>query len=282
MQETATTAPTTENSPWENSRVEWVEVESLVVDKSYQRDLEPRKVSKIVKDFDPDAFGTLAVSIRVDGTRAVIDGGHRTAALREMGWNDQQVEAVVYRGLSLEREAQIFATLNSNRTKPKPVEIFRAEVLAGNPTSAAINQVFTKYGLVPTQSIIKDGIRAIGTCQRIVKGGSIELLDNVLSTIVRAYGADKHPARFNHDFMIPLAAIIQSNNDVIDLARLARVINGLGEPATIVARGKTVSSVSGSRLHNEVANLVIRKYNLNLRTNTLDEFGSTKIIFTTR
>lgn len=281
MQQRLTKSINTPQSDWENNTtVEWIGVDDLIVDESYQRPLEPRKVAKIVKDFDPDAFGALVVSLRSDGTKALIDGGHRVEALAQMGWLDQQVPATIHRGLTVEQEARIFSILNSNRTKPKVVDLFKADVRAGNPTAVAINLLFEKHGLEPTQSITQNGIRSIGTCQRLVAGGSIDLLDQVIGVIVRAYRS-RHSTMFNHDFMIPLGAIIQ-RNPTIDLGRLVKAISGLGEPQAVVSRGRSVASVSGTKPPNEVANLIIRKYNAGLRQNTLSEFGGRETIFTLR
>lgn len=280
MQSTTPTqeAPTFE---WEGkATLEWIGVDDLVVDSTYQRELEPRKVARIVNDFDPDAFGSLVISLREDGTKAVIDGSHRRAAVIEMGWNDQKVPANIHRGLSVEDEARIFSILNSNRTKPKVVDLFRANVAAGQPMAVAINQVFVKHGLVPTQQVKGDGIRAIGTCQRIFQGGSLELLDRVLDTVIKAYGS-RHSNNFDSDFLTPLAAIIQDNPEV-DLPRLRKTVNGLGEAKAIVARGRSVSSVSGTRTLNEIANFIIRKYNVGLRKGQLAEYNGTQTIFSLR
>lgn len=277
-----TATPTTPDTfEWQGrAKFEWIDVGDLVVDYTYQRALEPRKVARIVNEFDPDAFGTLVVSLRKDGTKAVIDGSHRKAAVIEMYGTTEKVPANLHEGLSLEDEARIFSILNSNRTKPKVVDLFKADVAAGQPMAVAINQVFSNLGLAPTQQVKSDGIRAIGTCQRIYKGGSLELLNTVLETVIKAYDS-RHSNNFDSDFLIPLAAIIQDNPE-IDLPRLRRSVFGLGEAKAIVSRGRSVSSVSGTKAINEIANLIIRKYNIGLRHGQLPEYNGTQTIFSLR
>lgn len=54
---------------------------------TYQRTLNPQKVKRIVREFDPSKLGVLMISERPDGRYAVIDGQHRMTALREMGYD---------------------------------------------------------------------------------------------------------------------------------------------------------------------------------------------------
>src|SRR4051794_33828172 len=93
-------------------------VGELTVDQRYQRALNARRVKKIANEFDPYSVGMLIVSDRGDGTKVVLDGQTRRAALVAMGWEDQMVPCYVYVGLSVEEEARIFRTLNQDRARP--------------------------------------------------------------------------------------------------------------------------------------------------------------------
>ena len=138
-----------------DSDVEWIEADNLVVDMTYQRTQERGKVYRIATNFDPDAFGVLIVSRRKDGTEVLIDGGHRVAAIRDLGWEDQKLPAVVHTGLSLEEEAKIFTLTNRDRTKPTPRDMFRADVASKQPEALEIQAVFDKHGLELTNRTVR-------------------------------------------------------------------------------------------------------------------------------
>ena len=57
-----------------------------IVTEEYQRVLNMKNVNGIVRDFDPARLGVLVVNHRADGTYAILDGQHRLAALRRMGY----------------------------------------------------------------------------------------------------------------------------------------------------------------------------------------------------
>jgi hypothetical protein len=54
--------------------------ELLFADPSYQRDLDPKRVTKMVSEFDQRLVGVLEVSARGNGRFAILDGQHRWAA----------------------------------------------------------------------------------------------------------------------------------------------------------------------------------------------------------
>lgn len=258
---------TVESSKGDSVEVTWIPVKDLVSDSSYQRGLEPNKVYKIATTFDPDAFGTLVISKRVDGTLAIIDGGHRVAAMYDLGWEDQSVPAVVHTGLSLEDEARVFTTLNSNRTKPKPQDIHKADVVAREPNAVAIQAVLDKYG-VPVIRYPGKGLRGIGTVYRLNKLGGTELVDGVIDVLLRAYSTI-HTDTFYHDVMTSLGAILYTYPKV-DKTRLAKAVASLGSPQQAFSRGQSIAAVSGTRSINETANQIIMAYNKGLRKNRLD------------
>lgn len=266
------------NEQWTSERSdEWVEIDRLVVDTTYQRGLEPRKVQRIASEFDPDSFGSLVVSERPDGTMAIIDGGHRVAAYRELGWSDQKVPATVLRNLTVEDEARIFSTYNENRTKPKAADIFRADVIAGKPDAVAVNDVVEGLGLRVSVSPGPNAIRSVKTLLRIHKIGGSKLVHDTLWTVLSAY-TDHHSNTFNHDFMFALSVVIRDNKD-INMSRLAKTIGKRGTPSAFLADGRSVASLTETKPLNETANLIVRTYNKGLRKDRLEEYAGTGAIW---
>lgn len=265
------------------SDVEWVDADTLVVDRSYQRTLESNKVFRIATEFDPEAFGTLVVSHRTTGENVIIDGGHRVAAIHiledvDPSWLDQKLPAVVHRDLTVADEARIFSTLNANRTKPKPGTMFTASTVAGDKDAIEIQFVLDKYGLEVTDTPGGTGIRAVTTVTKIHGKGGADLLDNVLRCLLRAYENDLSTETFNHRLMWPIAAIFY-NHPEIDLGRLADRIARLGSPSEIVSRGRATAANSDTKTPNEIGNFLIRRYNVNLRSRRLPEFNNRAYLF---
>ena len=87
-------------------RIECVPLERIVTEQ-YQRILNMKNVAGIVKNFDPAKLGVLVVSHRADGTYAVLDGQHRLAALRRLGYD--AANCIVLEGMTIRQEADYFA-----------------------------------------------------------------------------------------------------------------------------------------------------------------------------
>jgi len=270
-----------EESRGDTVEITWVYIRDLVSDSTYQRDLEPTKVYRIATNFDPDSFGTLVISKRTDGTLAIIDGGHRVAAMYDIGWEDQKVPAVIHTGLSVRDEARVFTTLNSNRTKPKPVDIHRASVAAGNPDAVAIQSVLDKHNVKVVKFHKSPGLRSIGTVYRLYQNGGVELVDGVLDVLLRAYDGDRHTDTFFYALLTSVGAILYSDSTV-NRGRLAKAVASIGTPQQVFARGSSIAAVSGTKPINETANQLIMAYNKGLRTNRIDVVTPTGHLFPKR
>ena len=90
-------------------RIECVPLERIVAEQ-YQRILNMKNVAGIVKNFDPAKLGVLVVSHRADGTYAVLDGQHRLAALRRLGYD--AANCIVLEGMTIRQEADYFRRQN--------------------------------------------------------------------------------------------------------------------------------------------------------------------------
>lgn len=109
--------------------LETVPVAKLFVDPKYQRSL-TSLLKRIEADFDPAMFIPLMVSERRNGKMAVFEGQHRFEAARDLGYAD--VPCLVYRGLSAQQEATLFARLQKERRNISAADRFRA-TLYGDP-----------------------------------------------------------------------------------------------------------------------------------------------------
>jgi len=177
-----------------------VPIERIRVSPLTQRDLRSHFVDYLASEFDPDELGYPVMSFR-DGWYYVIDGQHRVAALRAMGWNDQMIECEVREGLSEQEEAEMFLRRN-DRLNVSPNDKFKVAVQAGRVPENEIARICFENGYaVPVAgSTGSNGdeatdithIRCLAALRRIWDENGSEGLDRVLKFINLAYG--KEPA----------------------------------------------------------------------------------------
>ena len=175
-----------------SGHLEWLVVDDLQVDQRYQRDLSEVQVRKIVKDFDPDAFGVITVSSRGSGGMFVVDGQHRLAALRHMGWGAQRVPCIVYRSLTLEDEAKVFYLPQTTRKYMTPAQKFRARLIAGEPNAIAIKEMVESFGyslnLGNGSSHYARDIDSVAMVERITRQYGFDHLPLTLGIVRDAWG----------------------------------------------------------------------------------------------
>lgn len=113
--------------------LQWIKIEQLVVDDSYQRDLKPgnwRAIQKIAEAFKWSRFSPVFVAPIEGGRFAIIDGQHRTHAAAICGFADVPCQVVQ---MSLAEQAASFAAVNGLVTKVTLFQIYKAALTAGEP-----------------------------------------------------------------------------------------------------------------------------------------------------
>lgn len=109
---------------------------TIHTDPSYQRDVKA-KHRKIIAEFDEDSLGVPLIGERSDGSLWIVDGLQRITAVRKLGWTE--IRADVFRSDGPVHEAQVFKRVNLDRTAIKPMEQFKARLVAQD--EAALNIV---------------------------------------------------------------------------------------------------------------------------------------------
>lgn len=119
-----------------------VPIKHMTID-VYQRPL-TNFVDKIEKEFNPALVGTLAVSERSSTKYAVIDGQTRAEGMRRRGFDE--APCVIYEGLTLAQEAELFALFQTQRRSMNSAMRFKAEVIAGHREAQAVNEIVEAAG----------------------------------------------------------------------------------------------------------------------------------------
>lgn len=149
-------------------------IADLVVDDTYQRAISvgsARNIKRILKAFDWAKF--LPVIVTKDGDKySIVDGQHRATAALTLGID--KVPCYVL-SCSSSEAAAAFAAINGNVTPMQPIDIWFAELAAGEPRAVALQAVFDAAGVKVTRK--KEGF-AVGETRSI----------NVLRRALADYG----------------------------------------------------------------------------------------------
>ena len=126
-----------------NQRIKLVALSEMEPESGYQRATNPKQVENIVNKFDETKLGTITVSER-DGKYHIIDGAHRSKALRRLGYT--HAPCIVLSGLTFEQEAEYFRNQNQDKRLIKPMEFFKAGLMSGDEQCVNIYRIVRSNG----------------------------------------------------------------------------------------------------------------------------------------
>ncbi len=266
---------------WDGLDLEWVWLDALRVDGTYQRGLKTEHVNRIAREFKPRAFGVVVVSLRTDGSYWVLDGQQRCQALR-VRFTDERilVPCQVFKGLTHEEEAQLFLDLNANKGM-STFERFRARIVALEPVAVDITNIITSRGLRLLNGSAAGAIGCVSACEAIyrntrstVKGIKPQHLADTLDTILNAWG----PAReaLCSTVVAGVGLLICVYHRQLDHKRL---VTTLSRSYPITGRGAGGLRSDGEQwadLHKGtvaagITSIIIEKYNLLSKVNRLEQ-----------
>lgn len=242
------------------------------VDLKVQRMLNENRAEDMAEDFQPQALGLITASRRVDGHTYVLDGAHRVSAARKAHY-DGLMATRLFENLTLQEEAQLFLTLNSSRAV-QPIDRFKVRITQGEPAAVAINNVLKNYGVHVdwASNTSLNTISAIGTLEKVYRGVGIreegeypDLVDNVIKTLVRAYGDQDGKldrATYSRTVLEGMGIFIATFGKRIDYDRLVYALQNT-VPRQIVANTRTLrdAKVKGASLGMNAATVIWQQYN---------------------
>ncbi len=170
--------------------MEFVPIESINIDSSYQRPLDESRVAKMGKAFSMGAVKAVSLSRRDDGSLWCYDGQHTLAVLKLHGCT--HVHATVVPG-SKKQEAQWFALMNSaGSRKATARDVQRAQVVAEDSLACLVNQLLSAHGVVVAKGGSKAGTTsAIGSIRGWANSDPVRL-GNVMDAIRMMWINDEH------------------------------------------------------------------------------------------
>lgn len=252
----------------EKSLYLWISVDSLGIDQSYQRSTGAHKVKAIAASFDRHAAGAILVSMRGDGSLFVIDGQHRLEAMKKLGL--ATAECRIAQGLTVQEEAVLYVKCNQVRKSPEALDVFRAELVAGDATATIISNTVEECGLSiqfrPSGNRRQGTIWAVVALKTIYKRGGAALLKEVLLLAKRAWPDE--PRVFEASILLGITAFHlewkgqYSREDFI--AKMSTV-----DLSSILRRAQYHHEMGGKADYKAVADSLLDAYNSGKRTRRL-------------
>jgi len=185
------------------SRIELIAL-NKIVPAGYQRGTKAQQVNNIIAKFSEDKLNPLLVSVQENGTFHVIDGAHRTEALRKMGHT--HALAKVLSGLTYEQEAILFAEQNVDVRGISGLDYYKAGVIGKDSVCLRIEKILADNGFQIGKGRDFKNISAVQTLQTILLEYGDRVLDETLCLIANTWnGMSKTTTR---EFLIGVAEFV--------------------------------------------------------------------------
>lgn len=227
-----------------------VPLKHMFTDK-YQRKL-TTFADTIAKKWNPALVGTVVLSKRSATKYALIDGQTRAAGAKENAV--KALPALVYEGLSLQQEAELFALFQTQRRGMHSADRFKAEVIAGHEPAVTIDRIVREAGYVVGNNHSEQHgavITAPAALEYVYRGAvdarakskpSAELLERTLRIITEAWPDRPETAR--NAIIIRGVGLFLSKAGRIDEERLAQRL-GKVKPSEIAKRAQALREGRG-------------------------------------
>ena len=244
-----------------NQRIELIALADMEPESGYQRATNPTQVENIVRGFDETKLGTLTVSER-DGKFHIIDGAHRSKALRKLGYT--HALCVVFTGLTFKQEAEYFRSQNQDKRLIKPIEFFKAGLVSGDEQCVTINRIIRSNGFrvgAGNKDFYK--IAAIQSLFTIADEYGYETLDDTLCLLACTWNGV--PKASQAESLLGVAEFV-SRYGIVDFAeRMKDRFSAVFYDYTEVARTRATSSAISRK---KFCRVLVEHYNRGLANNS--------------
>lgn len=223
-----------------DSTVEYAQVKDLLIDHSYQRDLDVARAEAIGKNLDRRLLGSFIVSRRDDGRLYIIDAQHRHHGLMHVGLAHELVRCEVISGLTVEDEAFLYRLLNKNRKAVDALGDYRAALRHLDPSALEIDAIVRKLDLrISSRGSAKRTISAIEAVKVVHNKQNLERTLTILSAW------DEGPAVYQATLLRGLSSFLayytkRDDSPGVDDAHLISVLVKQS-PESIIAKIKRLS-----------------------------------------
>ncbi len=246
-------------------KIEWIPVKNLsIVWAASQRRLNNNQVQTIMDQFDPEMFGTIAVTKpNGQGVYHIIDGQHRKAAVERMWKGDEKVPCQVFDAEDPARAAQLFDHINSGRRRPQPIELFMVRVTAGYPLQVAVNKTVQACGFHVSSAGGKShavgGVSCVQALESVYESNGAEILTATLITIKETWGLEDTTAV--SAYLIRGLGAFFAQFRHVDRNKLIQALSARFTAAQLMAASRASKDIYGGNLTLAVKEMILRTYN---------------------
>lgn len=171
-----------------HDKLEWVAI-SEVEKYANQEQISERKIQELINHWDPTIFDPPKVGrYTTDGHLEMGAGHHRMIALERMGQTMMPVYIIPVS--SREEVAKIYNddAISDIRSKKATHILLSSLVAGGNPEAVMIDNTLRKHGFTISDKRDAHSIRAVDCIINITERYGIEILDQVMEIMERAFG----------------------------------------------------------------------------------------------
>lgn len=249
-------------------KIEWISVKNIsVIWSQSQRPLNEAHAQKIADNFDPEMFGTLAVTKpNGRGIYHAIDGHHRKVAVERLWGGEEKVPCQVFDAEDPGRAAELFDHINSSRKNPHPIDLFKVRVTAGGEVEVAVNKVVNSCGYTVSSKYgkQKNAIACVAALKAVYESYGAEVLENTLNLIKAIWGIEDESAT-EANIVRGFGAFLTEYRG-LDWKHLREAVGNKYTPARLQAAAKMGKEMHGGKIPAEIKKLLINTYNAGFRS----------------
>lgn len=251
------------------SEIELIKPEQVTVDITVQRILDQRRSGGIAGKLRRDAIGVPIVSHRAGGGYFVVDGQHRLEALRVAGFGDQPIRMNVFKGLTIEEEAELFRLFNATKAL-SAIDRFRIGLVERDPKLLAINDIVERNGYT-TKPGSQNSAIAVVSMRVIYDRDQGDTLNRTLAVCSHAWGQRKHATHQTN--LSALARMLFRYGNTVKLERLADKMQqdkDGNNPTAFLGHIAALADATGTTPANAGAGKLVTIYNRNFDKDSLN------------
>ena len=241
----------------------------LCVDEMYQRDIDRKRVDRIVRSYDPCLVNAIKVSFR-DGHYYIFDGRHTAVVEKIVKGNgaDTMVECKVYHGLTRLDEMELFVAQNgesaavSVNAKLKALYNFGDKDVIGMVQGAQCAGVRVDF----SRAQAMNKVTALSTLMKLYMSLPREQYIDMLSTIRMAWNGV--PDSFCREILTGMGKFYSTYYGQFTSKHLAKSLSKVA-PSQIPREGKAMGAATLSA--SVYARIILRIYNSGRSVNRLED-----------
>lgn len=241
----------------------------LVVDEMYQRDIDPKRVARIAKNYDPCLVNAAKISFR-DGKFFIFDGRHTSVVektVRGKG-KDVMIDCKVYSGLTRLDEMELFVAQNGESSPVRINDKLKALYNFGDPDVlgmvGAAQLAGVRVDFSKGQAMNK--VTAVSTLMKIYLRAPRNQYIDMLSVMRLAWAGI--PDGFAREIMIGMEKFYQTYYGQFNSKDLIKSLSKIA-PVQIVREGKSIGAATFTS--SVYARIILRIYNNGRTTKRLED-----------